>query len=41
MSDPWTGTRCPICPRQWPVDTIRQQCIDEHGPARPATEDTK
>ena len=32
--DPWTGTRCPVCPRQWPVESIRQQCLAEHGPGR-------
>lgn len=32
MSDPWAGSRCPIpgCPRQWPVESIRQQCLREH-----------
>lgn len=31
-TDPWTGTRCPVCPRHWPVESIRQQCLTEHGP---------
>lgn len=33
-ADPWTGSRCPICPREWPVESIRQQCLTEHGPAQ-------
>lgn len=39
-ADPWNGTRCPTCPRHWPVDSIRQQCLTEHGPTpdRPAQE---
>lgn len=31
MSDPWTGARCPVCGRDWPVESMRQQCIREHG----------
>lgn len=33
--DAWRGDGCPVdgCTREWPVETIRAQCILEHGPA--------
>lgn len=39
-TDEWSGTRCPRCPRPWPVESIRQQCLVEHGPVTdPAPEE--
>jgi hypothetical protein len=27
MTDPWTGTKCPMCGKEWVVPSLRGDCL--------------